>query len=84
MILGAHGRVQGVRIAVDNFGARFAPLNHLARLPIRCSEARSQADRLGDVEGRQAAVLESLVHLARRLACRLSLRALKRRSNWKH
>ncbi len=56
-----------IRIAVDNFGARFAPLNHLARLPIHVIKLAPRLTTTATGQGRQTAVLESLVHLAQAL-----------------
>ena len=56
-----------VRLAVDNFGARFAPLNHLARLPIDVVKLAPRLTASATSEGRQAAVLESLIHLSHAL-----------------
>jgi Amt family ammonium transporter len=56
-----------VRIAVDNFGSRLAPLNHLARLPIDVLKISSKLIAAGTSDTRQAAVLESLIHLGNAL-----------------
>jgi diguanylate cyclase (GGDEF)-like protein/PAS domain S-box-containing protein len=56
-----------VRLAVDNFGARFAPLNHLARLPIDVVKISPKLTAAATSSGRQAAVLESLIHLGQTL-----------------
>jgi len=64
-----------VRIAVDNFGSRLAPLNHLSRLPIDVvkiapkliATATGSGTGPGNGPGRQAAVLESLIHLGHAL-----------------
>jgi EAL domain-containing protein (putative c-di-GMP-specific phosphodiesterase class I) len=56
-----------VRIAVDNFGARFAPLNHLARLPIDVIKLSPRLTATATAQGREGAVLESLVRLAQAL-----------------
>jgi diguanylate cyclase (GGDEF)-like protein/PAS domain S-box-containing protein len=57
----------GVRIALDNFGARFAPLNHLADLPIDVVKTAPKLTAAAAPGGRPAAVLESLIHLGRAL-----------------
>ena len=54
----------GVRIAVDNFGSRFAPLAHLARLPIDVVKIAPRLIASAIAPGRPATVLESLIHLA--------------------
>ena len=56
-----------VRIAVDNFGSRFAPLNHLARLPIDVIKFSPKLTAMATVDGRPAAVVRSLVNLGRDL-----------------
>lgn len=56
-----------VRLAVDNFGARYAPLNHLAQLPIDVVKLAPRLTASATSEGRQAAVLESLIHLSHAL-----------------
>jgi len=56
-----------VRIAVDNFGSRFAPLNHLARLPIDVVKIAPKLIALATSPGRQAEVLESLIRLGHTL-----------------
>jgi diguanylate cyclase (GGDEF)-like protein/PAS domain S-box-containing protein len=57
-----------VRLAVDNFGSRFAPLNHLARLPIDVMKISPKLLAAAtDSSGRQAAVLQSLIHLGQAL-----------------
>jgi Amt family ammonium transporter len=53
-----------VRIAVDNFGSRFAPLTHLARLPIDVVKIAPRLIASAVEPGRPAAVLESLIGLA--------------------
>jgi EAL domain-containing protein (putative c-di-GMP-specific phosphodiesterase class I) len=59
-----------VRIAVDNFGSRFAPLNHLARLPIDVVKLSPKMTASATSKGRQSAVLESLIHLGPELGMR--------------
>jgi diguanylate cyclase (GGDEF)-like protein/PAS domain S-box-containing protein len=56
-----------VRIAVDNFGSRLAPLNHLARLPIDVVKISPKLTAAATSTGRQAVVLESLIHLVQEL-----------------
>jgi diguanylate cyclase (GGDEF)-like protein/PAS domain S-box-containing protein len=60
-----------VRLAVDNFGARFAPLNHLARLPIDVVKLAPKLTTAATSTGRQAAVLESLIHLSHALGMKV-------------
>jgi diguanylate cyclase (GGDEF)-like protein/PAS domain S-box-containing protein len=54
-----------VRIAVDNFGSRLAPLNHLARLSIDVVKLSPKLIAGSTEPGRQAMVLESLIHLGK-------------------
>jgi len=56
-----------VRIAVDNFGSKLAPLNHLARLPIDVMKLDHRLTMAATTAGRQLAVLESLIHLGHAL-----------------
>jgi diguanylate cyclase (GGDEF)-like protein len=56
-----------VRLAVDNFGARMAPLNQLAQLPIDVVKISPRLTAGAVATKRQAAVLGSLIHLARAL-----------------
>ena len=52
-----------VRIAVDHFGSRFAPLNHLARLPIDVVKISPKLIAAAVAPGRDASVLESIIRL---------------------
>jgi diguanylate cyclase (GGDEF)-like protein/PAS domain S-box-containing protein len=56
-----------VRIAVDHFGSRFAPLNHLARLPIDVVKISPKLIAAAVAPGRDAAVLESIIRLGHEL-----------------
>jgi diguanylate cyclase (GGDEF)-like protein/PAS domain S-box-containing protein len=56
-----------VRIAVDNFGSRLGPVNHLARLPIDVLKLSPKLIAAATSNGRAAAVLESLIHLGHTL-----------------
>jgi EAL domain-containing protein (putative c-di-GMP-specific phosphodiesterase class I) len=60
-----------VRIAVDNFGSRFAPLNHLARLPIDVVKLSPKLTASSLSTGRPPAVLESLIRLGQELGMRV-------------
>ncbi|HWE86414.1 MAG TPA: EAL domain-containing protein [Terracidiphilus sp.] len=55
----------GARVALDNFGANLAPLNHLLHMPISLVklDTKLTAGATGGVG--QVALLESLVHLCR-------------------
>jgi Amt family ammonium transporter len=55
----------GVRIAMDNFGAGLASLNHLVRLPIDVVKVDSKMTDGITAAGRQMAIVESLVHVCR-------------------
>jgi Amt family ammonium transporter len=55
----------GVRIAVDNFGAGLAPLNHLVRLPIDLVKLDSRITASVTGTGRQLAIVQSLIHVCR-------------------
>jgi Amt family ammonium transporter len=55
----------GARVALDNFGANLAPLNHLMRLPISLVKLDTKLTAGATGGGGQVALLESLVHLCR-------------------
>ncbi len=55
----------GARVAVDNFGANLAPLNHLLRLPIALVKLDTKLTAGATGGGGQIALLESLVHVCR-------------------
>jgi diguanylate cyclase (GGDEF)-like protein/PAS domain S-box-containing protein len=67
----AHMAECKVRIAVDNFGSRFAPLNYLARLPIDVVKLSPKLTASANSEGRPAMVLESLIRLGPELGMRV-------------
>jgi diguanylate cyclase (GGDEF)-like protein/PAS domain S-box-containing protein len=54
-----------VRVAVDNFGSRLAPLNHLARLPVDVVKLSPKLIAAATEPGRLAMVLQSLIHLGK-------------------
>jgi EAL domain-containing protein (putative c-di-GMP-specific phosphodiesterase class I) len=56
-----------VRLAVDDFGSGLAPLSHLVRLPIDVLKLDPRLTQAATQSGRQAAVLESLIHLGVKL-----------------
>jgi diguanylate cyclase (GGDEF)-like protein/PAS domain S-box-containing protein len=56
-----------LRLAVDDFGSGLAPLSHLARLPIDVLKLDPGLTLAATSTGRQVAVLESLIHLGRKL-----------------
>jgi EAL domain-containing protein (putative c-di-GMP-specific phosphodiesterase class I) len=56
-----------VRIAVDNFGSKLAPLNHLARLPIDVVKLSPKLIAGATSNGRHTAVLESMIALGHTL-----------------
>ncbi|HEY3706219.1 MAG TPA: EAL domain-containing protein [Terracidiphilus sp.] len=55
----------GVRVALDNFGAALAPLNHLVRMPIEMVKLDAGMTALVTGTGRQVAIVESLMHVCR-------------------
>jgi EAL domain-containing protein (putative c-di-GMP-specific phosphodiesterase class I) len=57
----------GVHVALDDFGANLAPLNHLFRLPFDMIKLDAKMTVAATVPGRQQAVLESLLKLGRTL-----------------
>jgi EAL domain-containing protein (putative c-di-GMP-specific phosphodiesterase class I) len=52
---------------VDEFGSSLAPLNHLVRLPISQVKLDSKLTAASVSQGRQLAVLESLIRLCQTL-----------------
>ena len=56
-----------VRVAMDDFGSTLAPLNHLVRLPIDMVKLDAKLVASAPSQGRQQAVLESLLRLGRTL-----------------
>jgi diguanylate cyclase (GGDEF)-like protein len=55
------------RVAMDDFGASLASLNHLVRLPLDMVKVHATLTAAAATTGRQQAVLESLVRLGRTL-----------------
>jgi Amt family ammonium transporter len=55
----------GVRIAMDNFGAGLAPLNHLVRMPFDVVKLDTKLTAAVTGTGRQLAIVESLIHVCR-------------------
>jgi EAL domain-containing protein (putative c-di-GMP-specific phosphodiesterase class I) len=55
----------GVRIAMDNFGAGLAPLNHLVRMPFDVVKLDAKLTAAVTGTGRQLAIVESLIHVCR-------------------
>ena len=55
----------GARVALDNFGANLAPLNHLLRLPIAMVKLDTKLTAGATGRGSQVALLESLIHVCR-------------------
>lgn len=53
----------GVRMAMDNFGAGLAPLNHLVRLPLHAVKLDARVTASVTGAGRQLAMVQSLIHL---------------------
>jgi diguanylate cyclase (GGDEF)-like protein/PAS domain S-box-containing protein len=56
-----------VRLAIDNFGSALAALNQLVRMPIDVLKLDPKLTLAAGATGRQVAVLESLIHLGRKL-----------------
>jgi diguanylate cyclase (GGDEF)-like protein/PAS domain S-box-containing protein len=68
-----------VRIAVDNFGARLAPLNHLAGLPIDVLKLSPKLTAAATEPGRLAMVLESLIHLGKSMGIQVAAQGIETR-----
>ena len=56
-----------VRVAIDDFGGSFAPLNHLIHLPVSMVKLAPRLTAAALSTGRQLAVLESLIRLCNTL-----------------
>jgi diguanylate cyclase (GGDEF)-like protein/PAS domain S-box-containing protein len=61
----------GVRLAIDNFGASLAPLNHLVRLPIDVVKLDPKLTIAATGTGRQLALVESLIHVCKSVGVQL-------------
>lgn len=61
----------GVRIAIDNFGASLAPLNHLVRMPIDVVKLDPKLTIAATGTGRQLALVESLIHVCKAVGIQL-------------
>ncbi len=61
----------GVRIAIDNFGANLAPLNHLVRLPVDVVKLDPKLTIAATGSGRQLALVESLIHVCKSVGVQL-------------
>lgn len=55
----------GVRLALDHFGSRLAPLNHLVRMPIHMVKVEPSLAAAANSTGRQHALLQSLIHVSK-------------------
>lgn len=55
----------GVRVALDDFGAGIAPVNHLVRLPLHLVKLDANLTLMAEEPGRHVALLESLIHIAK-------------------
>lgn len=55
----------GVRVALDNFGAGVAPVNHLVRLPLHLVKLDANLTLMAEEPGRHVVLLESLIHIAK-------------------
>jgi diguanylate cyclase len=65
-------RSTGVRIAVDDFGTGYSSLSHLQEFPVDVLKIdKSFIDRLDDAEPQGAAVVTSIIQLARSLGLRV-------------
>jgi diguanylate cyclase (GGDEF)-like protein/PAS domain S-box-containing protein len=60
-----------VRVAIDDFGANLAPLNHLVHLPVEMVKLAPRLTAAALSSGRQLAVLESLIRLCNTLGLQI-------------
>jgi EAL domain-containing protein (putative c-di-GMP-specific phosphodiesterase class I) len=68
-----------VRVAVDDFGASLAPLNHLVHLPIDRVKLDAKLSVAATSTGRQKAVLEALIGLGRTLGVQVVAQGIETR-----
>ncbi|HKF45807.1 MAG TPA: EAL domain-containing protein [Terracidiphilus sp.] len=61
----------GVRVALDNFGANLAPLNHLLRLPLDIVKLDAKLTAAATGSAKQRATVESLLHVCRAVGARM-------------
>ncbi len=69
----------GVRVALDNFGAGLASMNHFIRLPIDLVKVDRRLIAYLPVPGRQAAILQTIFDLGRLLEVRMLAEGIETR-----
>lgn len=67
----------GVRVALDNFGASLAPLNHLLRLPINLVKLDPKLTAAAAGSARQRATVESLLHVCKAVGVQLLVQGIE-------
>jgi diguanylate cyclase (GGDEF)-like protein/PAS domain S-box-containing protein len=68
-----------VRIALDNFGSRLAPLNHLARLPIDVVKLAPRLIAASTEPGREAKMVEAIIHLGKAMGIEVVAQGIETR-----
>lgn len=69
----------GARVALDNFGASLAPLNHLLRLPLALVKLDTKLTAGATAGGGQTALLQSLVHVCRAVGMQVLAQGIETR-----
>ncbi|MGC2400291.1 MAG: EAL domain-containing protein [Acidobacteriaceae bacterium] len=82
---GVAAAVQGfadlqVRVALDNFGAGLASMNHLIRLPIDLVKVDRRLIAYLPIPGKQAAILQTIFDLGRMLGVRMLAEGIESRN----
>ncbi len=68
-----------VRVALDHFGSALGPLNHLVRLPIYMVKMDPQLTVAAARNGRQLALVESLIHVGKSVGVQLAAQDIETR-----
>lgn len=69
----------GIRVALDNFGAGLASMNHFIRLPIDLVKVDRRLIAYLPIPGKQAAILQTIFDLGRMLEVRMLAEGIERR-----
>jgi diguanylate cyclase (GGDEF)-like protein/PAS domain S-box-containing protein len=69
----------GVRVALDNFGAGLASMNHFIRLPIDLVKVDRRLIAYLPIPGKQAAILQTIFDLGRMLEVRMLAEGIEQR-----
>jgi EAL domain-containing protein (putative c-di-GMP-specific phosphodiesterase class I) len=72
----------GFRVAVDNFGAGQAPLNHLVQLPIEVVKLDPKLTAASTVAGRQLAMVHAMMQLSHTLGVQVMAQSIETREQF--